>query len=238
MNRRINLQAQYNLTYADKATKVKDRFPTPGTERTTLPNAWAYAQTLGLSADTFRELRLFTAVMWDATWMYEAPTNVGRFLNAFNFVEVPAGSFLSNAPVIVPRAGMCGQSSFFYAGQGGDQGQIATEIDMDDVWLVPGNERRLLDTPNSSGTAGNFSYNESMTISQMRLQGPGKYGDGITRIGLFLSWMGECTYANQVRSDRFQHGFVARGGVPLTCGTLTAFYNEVGGFSGLGTSRT
>lgn len=238
ITRRINLQTQYGLDYTQTATKVKDKYA-PGADQTALPNAWRYAQSIGMTSDNFRELRLFTAFHWDATWTWEAPTNVGKFLNTFNYIIVPEGSYLSNATAVVPRAGMEGASSFVYAGQGGDQGMVATEIKMDDVWLqgsTTSTERRLFDTPNSSGAGGNFAYNESMSISNIRLIGPNKKGDGITRIGLFLSWMGECTYVNQVRSDYFQHGFVARGGVPLTVGTISAFWNEIGGFSALGSS--
>lgn len=238
ITRRINLQTQYGLDYTQTATKVKDKYA-PGADQTALPNAWRYAQSIGMTSDNFRELRLFTAFHWDATWTWEAPTNVGKFLNTFNYIIVPEGSYLSNATAVVPRAGMEGASSFVYAGQGGDQGMVATEIKMDDVWLqgsTTSTERRLFDTPNSSGAGGNFAYNESMSITNIRFIGPGKKNDGITRIGLFLSWMGECTYVNQVRSDYFQHGFVARGGVPLTVGTISAFWNEIGGFSALGSS--
>ena len=238
ITRRINLQTQYGLDYTQTATKVKDKYA-PGADQTALPNAWRYAQSIGMTSDNFRELRLFTAFHWDATWTWEAPTNVGKFLNTFNYIIVPEGSYVSNATAIVPRAGMEGASSFVYAGQGGDQGMVATEIKMDDVWLqgsTTSTERRLFDTPNSSGAGGNFAYNESMSISNIRLIGPNKKGDGITRIGLFLSWMGECTYMNQVRSDYFQHGFVARGGVPLTVGTISAFWNEIGGFSMFGSA--
>jgi len=238
ISRRINLQTQFGLDYTQTATKVKDKYA-PGTDQAALPNAWRYAQSIGMTAANFRELRLFTAFFWEATWMWEAPSNVGSFLNTYNYIIIPEGSYLSNAQCIVPRAGMEGASSFVYAGQGGDHGMVSTEIKMDDVWLqgsTTSTERRLFDTPNSSGAGGNFAYNESMSISSLRLIGPNKKGDGINRIGLFLSWMGECTYVNQVRSDYFQHGFVARGGVPLTVGTISAFWNEIGGFSALGSS--
>jgi len=133
---------------------------------------------------------------------------------------------------------MEGASSFWYAGQGGDQGQVATEFVMEDGDWWPGNttERRLFETPNSSldGT-NNFSYNESFRVERILLSGPEK-NDGITRIGLFLRRAGECTWVNQVRANDFSIGIVAYGGVPLTCGTITTFGNSIAGFAGLGTA--
>ena len=64
ITRRINLQTQYGLDYTQTATKVKDKYA-PGADQTALPNAWRYAQSIGMTSDNFRELRLFTAFHCD-----------------------------------------------------------------------------------------------------------------------------------------------------------------------------
>jgi len=235
----INLaNAPYSLSYEDGAKKVKDRWPTPSNAQAALPWAWARCKAMGMTSEQFQNWYLFSACFMDACWTQEAPNNLtSGYLNSYVFVQVPFGRFMSNLTLQVPRAGMQGGSSFFYAGTGGDQGQVATEIVMDDTgWLKSADiERRLFETPNASLTT-NSAYNEGCSITQMHLTGPAKYGDGKTRIGLFMKRMGECSYVNQVRSDSFQWGFVANDGVPLTIGTITAFWNEFGGMGCLGTA--
>lgn len=108
---------------------------------------------------------------------------------------------------------------------------------MDDAtwWPSTDSERRLFETPNADRT-DNAGYNESFRVERIKLTGPSVFGDGKTRIGIFLKRAGECSWIHQVRSDSFQYGFVANDGVPLSCGTLTAFWNELGGFAGIGTA--
>ena len=233
--------APWNLGDVDGA-KTLAQVVAAGTDTTRFQAAWLYLNRYRkITYSQWRALTYATVCLTDGAWRGEAANNIARgFLNTYNFVVVPSGRYELNAECVVPRGGITGSSSFWSPGNGQGHGFYSTELFMrDDIWWPsgPGSERRMLTTPNSDGSAGNFSYNESMTIQKLYLHGPDKKGDGITRIGLFMSWMGECTYVNQVRADYWTHGFVARGGVPLTIGTMSAFWNSTGGLSLLGCAQ-
>ena len=208
----------------------------------TFEAAWIYfSRNQKFSYAQWRAQTYATICVTDAAWRGESRDNIIKgFMNTRNYIVAPQGRYEISATCIVGRTGLEGAGSFWSPGNGMGHNFSATEFVMrDDIWTPAGPiaERRMFDTPNSSGSAGNFSYNESMTLQKFYLRGPDKKGDGITRIGLFFSWMGECTYVNQVRADYWTHGFVARGGVPLTIGTISAFWNDVGGLSLLGSSQ-
>ena len=230
--RLINLE-DFGLDYTRGAQKLKDAFPTPGSERTKFPDAWRYAQRIGLSADTFRELRYFTASMWQGTWMHEGQSFIDNlFLNTFNRVIIPPGSYLGNASHIFPRGGMEGPSSFVYAGQGGDQGQYALELKCDATgWINTGGEELFFDSPNSSGAGGNHSYNESIDVRNVRFIGPYRdsgFNPGTRKWnGVRFVRFGENSWVNKVRADFWDEAWIWYGGVPFTAGTMSAFWNRV-----------
>lgn len=232
--------APWNLDDAKGNRTVAQVMPA-GSDTVTFQAAWLYlSRYKKFSYAQWRAMTYPTACFTDAAWRGEGAANIaaGR-LNTYNYMRIPSGRYEVSTTCIVPRGGMNGSSSFWSPGNGQGHGFYSTEIVMrDDLWLPagPGAERRMFDGPNSDGSAGNFSYNESMTIEKLYLRGPDKR-DGIVRIGLFFSWMGECTYVNQVRGDYWTHAFVARGGVPLSIGTMSAFWNHEGGLSLLGCSQ-
>jgi len=206
----------------------------------TFEAAWIYlSRNQKFSYAQWRAQTYATICLTDAAWRGESRDNLIKgFMNTRNYIVAPQGRYEISATCIVGRTGLEGAGSFWSPGNGMGHNFSATEFVMrDDIWTPAGPiaERRMFDTPNSSGSAGNFSYNESMTLRNFYLRGPDKK-DGITRIGLFLSWLGECTFINQVRADYWTHGFVARGGVPLSIGTISAFWNHEGGFSLLGSA--
>lgn len=231
----------WNLADVD-GNKLLSQVVNTGADTIKFEAAWLYLNRYRkITYQQWRGLTYATVCLTDGSWRGEAANNIARgFLNTYNYVVIPSGRYEINAECVVPRGGITGSSSFWSPGNGQGHGFYATEIVMrDDIWWPagPGAERRMLTTPNSDGSAGNFSYNESMTVEKMYLHGPDKKGDGITRIGMFLSWMGECTYVNQVRADYWTHGMVARGGVPLTIGTASTFWNHTGGLSLLGCAQ-
>lgn len=231
--REFDLAVDYKLTPADKSKLVSNVYAL-GADTVALPWAWKAKKAQGITYTQFRQIYIAAAYILDATWANEAPNNIGKFQNAFNFIKAPAGGWYINTNCPLPRGGMEGKGSFYYYGEN----SVTTEFIMDDSnWIGSGTERIMFSTPNWQNTS-NAGYNESFSITNLCLDGPGKRGDGITRIGLALGKAGECTYVNQIRSDRFNYGFVASGGVPLTIGTITAFHNDLGGFVGLGCAQS
>lgn len=234
--RTIDIATKYGVSWLDGDKRVKDKFPNAAAAKDALKWAWQRWSNAGMTEQVFMDTYIGCAIAQDVAWTEEAPNLlVSGFLNAYNFADwtKAVGKWKMNRTVQIPRAGMEGGSSFWYAGQGGDHGQTATEFVMDDADWWPANqvERRIFETPNSAlDGVNNFSYNESFRIERILLSGPKKFGDGINRIGLFLRRGGECTWVHQVRANDFQRGIVAFGGVPLTCGTLTTFGNEFQGF--------
>lgn len=249
-NCNIDIQARYHVDYRDMDLKVGQKWAA-GEDTATLYYAWQRWKNEGMSYATFRNRSVGTALAKEVAWFQEAPNNLkSGYQNTFSFGNWPAGKWKIDVRSQVPRGGMRGVQasppsdgegpggrSFAYYGNGADHGQVATEFVMDDANWWPANEteRRMFETPNASRNDNN-GYNESFLIENIRLTGPSIYGDGKTRIGLFIKRAGECSWVNQVRSDSFQYGFVANDGVPLTIGTISAFWNEIGGFVGLGTA--
>ena len=240
----VDVAAKYGVTYADGAKRIGEKYAA-GKDTLGAPGlywAWQRMKNAGMPYATFRASYLGWGIAQDVAWTGEAPNNLkSGYQNTYSFGDWTGarGKWLMNRTAQLPRGGMEGASSFWYAGQGSDQGQVATEFVMVDAdwWPSGQGERRLFETPNSSlDGANNYSYNESFRVERILLSAPAKFGDGITRIGLFLRRAGECTWVHQVRCNEFQYGFVAHGGVPLTCGTITAFQNEYCGFAGLGTA--
>lgn len=229
--RSFNLGTDYGLTPSDRSVLVGTKFAT-GADTVRLPWAWKALKVQGMTYATFRKLTVATAYLNDAAWANEAPGNLGRFQNAFNYLEIPVGCYEVNATCPLPRRGLKGQGSYPYYGENA----VTTELIMSSVWYAVNGqtERALLCSPNWND-ASNMGYNESATVENIALTGP-KLDDGVTRIGLALRKFGECTYVNQVRSDWFTYGFVASGGVPLTIGTITAFHNVKAGFAALGSA--
>ena len=238
----VDVAAKYGVTYADGSKRISDKYAAgKDTINTGLYWAWQRMKNAGMPYATFRASYLGWGIAQDVAWTGEAPNNLkSGYQNTYSFADWSGarGKWKMNRTAQIPRGGMEGASSFWYAGQGGDQGQVATEFVMEDGDWWPGNttERRLFETPNSSLDGNNnFSYNESFRVERILLSGPEK-NDGIRRIGLFLRRAGECTWVNQVRANDFSIGIVAYGGVPLTCGTITTFGNNIAGFAGLGTA--
>lgn len=234
-------QAPWNLSDVQGNRTVAQVMAT-SLDTVTFEAAWIYlSRNQKMTYAQWRAQTYATICLTDAAWRGESRQNIiNGFMNTRNYVVAPSGRYEISTRCIMGRTGMEGSSSFWSPGNGLGHNFSATEFVMrDDIWFPAGPiaERRMFDTPNSDGSAGNFSYNESMRLSNFYLRGPDKKGDGITRIGLFLSWMGECTFVNQVRADYWTHGFVARGGVPLSIGTMSAFWNEVGGLSLLSCSQ-
>jgi len=232
-------QAPWNLSDVQGNRTVAQVMPV-SLDTVTFEAAWIYlSRNQKFSYAQWRAQTYATICLTDAAWRGESRDNLIKgFMNTRNHLVAPQGRYEITTTCIMGRNGMEGAGSFWSPGNGLGHNFSATEFVMrDDAWLPAGPiaERRMFDTPNSSGAAGNFSYNESMTLRNFYMRGPDKK-DGITRIGLFLSWMGECTYMNQVRADYWTHGFVARGGVPLSIGSISAFWNHEGGFSLLGSA--
>jgi len=238
----VDVAAKYGVTYADGSKRIGEKYAAgKDTVSTGLYWAWQRMKNAGMSYATFRASYLGWGIAQDVAWTGEAPNNLkSGYQNTYSFADWSGarGKWKMNRTAQIPRGGMEGASSFWYAGQGGDQGQVATEFVMEDGDWWPGNttERRLFETPNSGlDGANNYSYNESFRVERILLSGPEK-NDGIRRIGLFLRRAGECSWVNQVQANDFSIGIVAYGGVPLTCGTITAFGNNIAGFAGLGTA--
>ena len=234
--RYIDIAAKYSANWLDGNKRLSDEFPTVAAAKDALPWAYKYWNAAGMSDATFMATYLGCAIAQDAARFEEAPNNLtSGYLNAYNYADwsKAVGKWKMNRSVPIPRGGMEGASSFWYAGQGSDHGMAATEFVMDDAdwWPLNQTERRVFETPNSGlDGANNMSYNESFRVERILVSGPGKFGDGINRIGILFRRGGECTWVNQVRTNDFQRGFVAIGGVPLTCGTITSFGNEFQGF--------
>lgn len=229
--RSFKADIDFGLTPADRATAVSTKHPS-GADTVKFAFAWKAQKVQGMTYATFRKLTMGTVCILEAAWSGEAPGNIGRFQNAFNYLEIPVGCYEINATCPLPRRGLKGQGSYPYYGENA----VTTELIMSATWYAVNGqvERALLCSPNWND-ASNMGYNESATVENIALTGP-KLDDGIVRIGLALRKFGECTYVNQVRSDWFTYGFVASGGVPLTIGTITAFHNVKGGFVGLGSA--
>lgn len=228
--------AKYGASYADSTKTVGQKYAA-GQDTLNLKWAWAHCKARGMNYATFRTRYFVNAAILDIAWTNEAPNNLkNRFQNTLTFATLPFGKFKCNVTITMPRAGMQGGSSFVYAGVGGDQGQVATELVMDDAtwWPSTDKERRLVESPNAN-YVGNLGYNESFTIQGIRLTGPKKKGDGITRIGWYIKKPGSTTWINQVQANGFNKGFVNIDGVPVVYGTIRAFECDVAGWSGEGT---
>ena len=226
--------APYNLTQADYSTKVADRYAA-GKDTIAMPYAWAvlHGSEWGLTYSQFRSLYLFSAVFTDAAWHGEGKANTAKgYLNQFNFVEVPNGRYQSTISLTIPRAGFKGAGTFLY--YGGDA--WTTEIVMDDAgWIDTDkkwHERVLFSTPQWNDET-NYSYNESYTVENIHLSGPGK-NDGKIRIGIAFGRSGEASKWDMIKSDNWDYGIVAKQGVPMSGGTCSVFGNRIAGFAGIG----
>lgn len=230
---KIHLPTVYGSSYEDANKTVLQKYGTA--YQTKLQWAWGNWKFRGLTAAQFEALPVTAAEVNDAAWTQEAPNNLASgYQNTYTQAILPKGKFTSPVMMNIPRGGMIGEGCFSYNGQGGDQGQVATEFVMLDNWIGSG-ERRLFQTPNADRT-DNYAYNECFTIEGIRLTGPAKFGDGINRIGWFIKRPGSATWLNQIQANGFQRGFVNVDGVPVTYGTITAFNNEFAGFSAAGTA--
>ena len=231
--RRYDLGIHYGLKPENGAKKVKDVYPTVGTERTALPWAWkaATGDLLKISADNFRELNIFTATMLDATFRQEADGNMNKgFLNTYNYVVIPIGKYFTNANIPSPRAGFEGASSFGYAGSGGDQGYYATEITMAKDYIGNPNEMYGLSTPNFNlSQSGNFyAYNESYRAKNICFTNSGGLSTK-NRIGFMFTMPGEVSALDNIRSNGCDIGIAIEGATPLTAGDVSTFDNRVAG---------
>lgn len=231
---RIHLPTVYGSSYEDMGKTVLQKYGTQYQSK--LQWAWGNWKFRGLTAAQFEAMPVTAAEVIDAAWTQEAPNNLASgYQNTYTQAILPKGKFTSPATINIPRGGMIGEGCFSYNGQGGDQGQVATEFVMLDNWIGSGSERRLFETPNAN-TTGNMGYNECFVITGVRATGPYKFGDGINRIGWFIRKPGSATWINQVQANGFQRGFVNIDGVPVTYGTITTFSNEFAGFSAAGTA--
>lgn len=236
--RKFDLAVDFGLTYKDSITTVAQKYTT-GQDTIALKEAWTICRLNGMPYSVFRTRYFFSAIMLQAAWKGNAagPTAL-KYLQTWNKVKIPLGRFKSNVTLQIPHAGMTGEGSFDYNGNGGDQGFVCTEVVQDDVtwWPMMSAERRVFETPNASdpNTSG---YNESVEINNIRVTGPGKKNDGVKRIGMFLGRLGECSFVNQLFATHFTYGFVVHGGVPLNFGTWSAFFNDIG-FALLGTAQS
>lgn len=234
-------QEPYNLSYLHGDKKVKDLFAV-GEEETHLKWAWAVAtgDLYKMSRDEFRELYYWTACILDAAYAFNAPnmTQIG-FMNTFNRTIIPVGKFYSNMNVPFSRAGLEGQGNFVYGGNGFDHGLASTEIVMVENWIDKFDEQVLLHTPSyflPSGVDELMSYNESFLVQKIRLTGPNKRDDNKVRIGIAFGRSGEASKWDLIKSDHFDYGIVARGGVPMAGGVCSVFHNRIAGFAGRGTA--
>lgn len=230
----VKVGQTYGVSAADDNKRVSDKYAAGAdTAFANLYYAWKHWSYQGMSYATFRSTYLGNAIATDVAWRYEGDDNLRKgFQNTFAFGDWTDanGHWMVNRTSQVPRGGIKGQASFgHYNNTQTSQIFATTEFEMDDADWWPANqmERRIFETPNS-GLDGynNNSYNESFTIEGLRLTGPAKYGDGITRVGIFIRRPGECSYMNQVYAQMFQVGIKIVGGVPFTFGTITAFWNE------------
>jgi hypothetical protein len=228
-----DLGIHYGLKPENGAKKVKDIYPKAGTERAALPWAWkaATGKLLGLSADDFRELHVFTAALLDASYRQEADGNMASgLLNTFNFVTIPPGRYLTNANVPIPRSGIKGANSFPYYGVGGDQGYATTEIRAAKVYLKSPAERYAIAAPNfwDSLTFAHSSWNESCRVSDLCLTNEEITPDRLT-IGYFASMPGEVNAADNIRANGFDIGICIEGATPFTGGDFSVFANRIAG---------
>ena len=237
----VKVGQAYGVSAADDNKRVSDKYAA-GTD--TLPSglywAWQRWKAEGMPYATFRSRYLGCAIAKDIAWRYEAASNIkSGYQNTYAFADWTdaSGHWYANATMQIPRGGMVGQASFGHYDNTQTSQIFATcEFHMtEDWWPATATERRLFETPNSSlGTPDNGSYNESFFIGGFRLTGPAVYGDGITRIGMFIRRPGECSKMDQVFAQMFQYGIMVVGGVPFTFGTLTAFWNEKVGVALMG----
>ena len=243
--RTFNLgDAPYSLSPSDLSKTIADKV-VAGQDTVKFNTAWRVLKgpLYKLTYLQWRKVNYFSICFVDAAWQGEDGSRIAKpFLNTYNYINIPSGQYLSNIQLTVPRGGMSGKSSFgYYVGNGQQfEGSVATEITMNDAaWIStnPDGERILFTTPNWGLETGDMGYNESFLIQGIRLTGPDKK-DGIVRIGLGLFRSGETSKVDQVFSSYFSYGFVARGAVPLTMITCSAFHNSLAGFAGRGTAGT
>lgn len=229
----VKVGATYGVTAADDSKRVSDKYASGAdTASTGLYWAWQRWKAEGMPYATFRQTYLGCAIAKDIAWRYEDVKNIkSGYQNTFAFADWTdaSGHWYANRTMQIPRGGMLGAGSFGFYDDTTVPDIFATcEFEMtEDWWPANQTERRLFETPNSSlATPDAGSYNESFRIEGFRLKGPAIYGDGITRIAVYVGRGGECCYLNQLFAYQFQYGFVFRGGVPVTFGTLSAFFNE------------
>ena len=235
---KINMPTVYGSSYEDAGKTVLQKYGTA--YQTKLQWAWGNWKFRGLTAAQFEALPVTNAEINNAAWTQEAPNNLASgYLNTYVQAILPKGRFPVTATLQLPRGGMIGESCFSYNGSGGDQGQVATELVMQDgtgssAWIGAGSERRTVQSPNPD-YVGNLGYNECPTVMGVLLTGPRKKGDGITRIGWYLKKLGSTSFLNQLQANGFNKGFVNIDGVPVVYGTIRAFECDIAGWSGEGT---
>lgn len=223
---KVHMPTVYGSSYEDMGKRVQDKYPNDSWQQK-LQWAWAAWKTRGGTIEQFRNMWVTQAEVLDGAWTYEAPNNLASgYQNTYTQVILPKGRFLMNAMVNIPRGGMIGESSFGYAGNGSDQGQVATEFILDENWIGSGAEQRMFQTPNADRT-DNYAYNESFQLVGIRLTCPSKKA-GITRIGWFIKRPGSTTWLNQLQANNFNKGFVNVDGVPVVYGTIRSFTCDVG----------
>lgn len=233
----VDVAQTYGVSAADDGKRVGE-FYAIGTDTldTGLKWAWKRWKKEGMDYGTFRSRFLGPAIIKDVAWYYEGDDNINRGLqNAYSFADFShaSGCWKFNITAPVPRAGIKGASSFGHWDEGTTDLVFAScefeMVDSVDWWPFAQTDRRLLETPNSSlGTPDNGSYQEGITIESLHLTGPFNWSGGsIKRTGLYGRRLGECAYLNQLNVAGFDYGIMLNGGVPVTAGTITGFFNKI-----------
>ncbi len=233
----IDVAATYGVSAADDNKRVGEYYAM-GTDtlESSLGWAWKRWKVEGMDYSSFRSRFLGAAIIKNVAWLYESPDNIQRGLqNAYSLADFTnaSGCWKMNVTSPLPRAGLLGRSSFGHYDEGPtDQVFASCEFEMVDSldwWPFAQTERRMFETPNSSlSTPDNGSYQEGMTVEGIHLTGPFKWGGSIKRTGLYARRLGECAYLNQINVAGFDYGIMLNGGVPVTAGTITAFFNRIG----------
>lgn len=234
----IDVAATYGVSAADDGKRVGEFYALGAdTLESTLGWAWKRWKIEGMNYGTFRTRFLGAAIIKNVAWLYESPDNLQRGLqNAYSKADFTnaSGCWKMNVTAPIPRAGIVGQSSFGHYDEGPTNQVFAScefeMVDSVDWWPFAQTERRMLETPNSSlSTPDNGSYQEGITIENIHLTGPFNWSGGsIKRTGLYARRLGECAYLNQINVAGFDYGIMLNGGVPVTAGTITAFFNRIG----------